>query len=192
MEMKDVAQVTELLNAYLGRFDIAPIFNEEEVVHWFLNIQSTSKHENVVYSYVTADESSKITDFISFYGLESTVLGNPNHNSINVGYAFYYATSVALDFNLDSKQRDSKLKTRLTTLFQNALIFAKKFNFDVFNALTLLDNNLFLDDLKFGPGDGFLNYYLFNYKAFPIHGGINPESSNLERKSAGGVGVVML
>jgi glycylpeptide N-tetradecanoyltransferase len=192
MEKKDVAQVTELLNAYLGRFDIAPIFNEEEVVHWFLNIQSTSKHENVVYSYVTADESSKITDFISFYGLESTVLGNPNHNSINVGYAFYYATSVALDFNLDSKQRDAKLKTRLTTLFQNALIFAKKFNFDVFNALTLLDNNLFLDDLKFGPGDGFLNYYLFNYKAFPIHGGINPESSNLERKSAGGVGVVML
>ena len=30
-------------------------------------------------------------------------------------------------------------------------------DFDVLNALTLLDNNLFLNEQKFGQGDGFLN-----------------------------------
>ena len=62
---------------------------------------------------------------------------------------------------------------------------------DVFNALTSQDNTLFLDDLKFGPGDGFLNFYLFNYRANPITGGLNPDNSNdVERRS--NIGVVML
>ena len=36
--------------------------------------------------------------------------------------------------------------------------------FDVFNALDLMDNNDFLLKLKFGVGDGFLQYYLYNWK----------------------------
>ena len=43
----------------------------------------------------------------------------------------------------------------------------------MFNALTLLDNSMFLDELKFGAGDGHLNFYLYNYRAMPIAGGIN-------------------
>jgi len=35
---------------------------------------------------------------------------------------------------------------------------------DVFNALDLMENGTFLKDLKFGIGDGNLQYYLFNYK----------------------------
>jgi glycylpeptide N-tetradecanoyltransferase len=35
---------------------------------------------------------------------------------------------------------------------------------DVFNALDLMDNDPgMLKDLKFGPGDGHLQYYLFNW-----------------------------
>ncbi len=63
--------------------------------------------------------------------------------------------------------------------------------FDVFNALTLLDNPLFLADQKFGPGDGQLHYYLFNYKCAPILGGLN-ERNEASEKFMGGVGVVML
>ena len=60
----------------------------------------------------------------------------------------------------------------------------------MFNALTLLDNTLFLEDLKFGAGDGHLNYYLFNYKAMPITGGLKGKG---ELDSNGsGVGLVML
>lgn len=36
--------------------------------------------------------------------------------------------------------------------------------FDVFNALDLMDNREFLEKLKFGVGDGFLQYYLYNWK----------------------------
>jgi len=37
-------------------------------------------------------------------------------------------------------------------------------DFDVFNALDLMDNKEFLEKLKFGPGDGNLQYYLYNWK----------------------------
>jgi glycylpeptide N-tetradecanoyltransferase len=62
--------------------------------------------------------------------------------------------------------------------------------FDVFNALTLMDNSLFLDQQKFGAGDGQLHYYLYNYKANVIRGGVNAKNEIDEHCS--GVGVVML
>ena len=36
--------------------------------------------------------------------------------------------------------------------------------FDVFNALDLMENKEFLDKLKFGIGDGNLQYYLYNWR----------------------------
>ncbi len=44
-----------------------------------------------------------------------------------------------------------------------ALVQAKNQNFDVFNALDIMDNALFLSELKFMPGDGYLHYYLYNW-----------------------------
>ena len=64
-------------------------------------------------------------------------------------------------------------------------------NFDVFNALSLLDNPLFLQQQKFGPGDGYLHYYLYNYRAVPMPGGLD-KSNNADDTKRGGVGVVML
>jgi len=72
----------------------------------------------------------------------------------------------------------------------DALILAKKEKFDVFNALTLLDNSMFLEQQKFGAGDGQLHYYLYNYKANPIAGGVNRKNEIDERGS--GIGIVML
>lgn len=49
-------------------------------------------------------------------------------------------------------------------LLNDALIMARDNNFDVFNALNLLENTKeLLADLKFGEGDGNLHYYLFNW-----------------------------
>ena len=61
----------------------------------------------------------------------------------------------------------------------------------MFNALTLLDNPLFLEPQKFGAGDGQLHFYLFNYRAAPIAGGVDAKN-NVDEKRRGGVGVVML
>lgn len=36
--------------------------------------------------------------------------------------------------------------------------------FDVFNALDLMNNKEFLEKLKFGIGDGNLQYYLYNWR----------------------------
>jgi glycylpeptide N-tetradecanoyltransferase len=70
------------------------------------------------------------------------------------------------------------------------LILANNLGFDVFNALTLLDNSLFLKELRFGAGDGHLNYYLFNYRALPVAGGTNMRG-DLDTDGSG-VALVML
>jgi len=70
------------------------------------------------------------------------------------------------------------------------LVLAKKAGFDVFNALTLGDNTHFLEEQKFGAGDGQLHYYLYNYLANPIAGGVNKNNQIDEHGS--GVGLVML
>ncbi len=46
----------------------------------------------------------------------------------------------------------------------DALILAKNLDFDVFNALDVMENTKFLEPLKFGRGDGNLQYYLYNWK----------------------------
>lgn len=43
-----------------------------------------------------------------------------------------------------------------------------------------MDNPLFLQEQKFGPGDGFLRFYLFNWRVKPIHGGIGGRPGETE------------
>jgi glycylpeptide N-tetradecanoyltransferase len=57
--------------------------------------------------------------------------------------------------------------------------------------LTLLDNSLFLEQQKFGAGDGQLHYYLYNYRTAPIPGGVDAKN-NIDEKGGSGIGVVML
>ncbi|KAL5383860.1 glycylpeptide N-tetradecanoyltransferase [Paraphaeosphaeria sporulosa] len=184
LEPKDTDVVLDLLQRYLKRMDMAQEFTKEEFEHWMFN-QKGAK-EQVVWAYVVEDpETKKITDFFSFYNLESTVIGHKKHNLIKAAYLFYYATEKA--FSGD----ETSLKTRLNELVKDALILAKQADFDVFNALTLLDNPLFLEEQKFGAGDGNLHYYLYNYRAAPLGGGIDGQSRP-STKTMGGVGLVML
>ena len=50
-------------------------------------------------------------------------------------------------------------------LMSDALVLAKKLDFDVFNALDLMENVEFLEKLKFGIGDGNLQYYIYNWRS---------------------------
>jgi glycylpeptide N-tetradecanoyltransferase len=84
-----------------------------------------------------------------------------------------------------------QLKTRLNALINDALILAKCLKFDVFNALTILDNALFLEQQKFGKGDGQLHYYLYNYNANHIGGGVD-KRNEIDEHNCSGLGVVML
>ncbi|KAI8988140.1 acyl-CoA N-acyltransferase [Mycotypha africana] len=158
MREEDVPCVRDLLNKYLKRFDIAPVFEtDEDVKHWIL------PHEKVVWSYVVENpDTKKITDMFSFYSLPSTVIGNPKHSTLNAAYMFYYAMD--LDDNLDEEAKNKFIKKRLNDLINDALILAKKADFDVVNTLDLMDNAKFVEEQKFGNGDGYLNYYLYNWK----------------------------
>jgi glycylpeptide N-tetradecanoyltransferase len=123
---------------------------------------------------------------VSFYIIESSVINSSKYDNIRAAYLYYYATDVALA----PEPSKSDLKTRLNELINDMLILAKRYKFDVFNALTLMDNGLFLEQQKFGGGDGQLHYYLYNYNANPIAGGV--DKSNQIDKDCSGMGLVML
>ncbi|CAN6457042.1 unnamed protein product [Victoria cruziana] len=143
MELRDVPAVTRLLKNYLSQFIVAPDFDENDVQHWLL------PKENVIDSYVVeSPDSRELTDFCSFYTLPSSILGNQNYSVLKAAYSYYNVAT----------------QTPLLQLMNDALIIAKKKEYDVFNALDIMQNESFLKELKFGPGDGQLHYYLYNYR----------------------------
>ena len=143
MTSEDVPSAHKLLSKYLQKFNLSVIFTLEEFAHWLM------PREGVVQSYVNTDpKTNEVTDFISFYHLPSSIMQNPKHTHLNAAYSFYnVATTV-----------------ELTDLMKDALILAKRCKQDVFNALNLMENDLFLNELKFGIGDGNLQYYLYNWR----------------------------
>ncbi|KAI5674345.1 hypothetical protein M9H77_14709 [Catharanthus roseus] len=143
MELRDVPAVTKLLKNYLSRFVVAPEFDDSEVEHWLL------PRENVVDSYlVESPVTHEITDLCSFYTLPSSILHSQEYSTLKAAYSFYYVAT----------------STPLLQLMNDALIIAKQKDFDVFNALDVMENESFLKELKFGQGDGQLYYYFYNYR----------------------------
>jgi len=72
-------------------------------------------------------------------------VSNPRHDTLEAAYLYYYATDTAF---VEKADELGLVKRRLTELMGDAIILADQAKFDVFNALTLMDNALFLQDLK--------------------------------------------
>ncbi|CAF0751852.1 unnamed protein product [Brachionus calyciflorus] len=141
MTEADCPQAFKLLYDYLQKFDLAPVYDEEEFKHWFL------PRDNVVDSFVV-EENGVVTDFGSFYHLPSTIMHHPQYKNLKAAYSFYNVVS----------------KTPINDFMNDVLIAARNLEMDVFNALDLMDNSQFLENLKFGIGDGNLQYYVYNWK----------------------------
>ena len=103
----------------------------------------------------TGTAAKNVTDLCSFYHLPSTVIGHEKHSTLKAAYSFY---NVATSMPLQDLMRD-------------ALVCAKRVDMDVFNALNIMENDAFLKELKFGIGDGHLQYYLYNWRCAPIKAG---------------------
>jgi len=140
MEEKDVVDVQQLLSDHLTKYKVHQHFSVDEVRHGFLR-------PDVVYSYVKANDDEKVTDFFAFYSLTSSVLNNNKHNKLYAAY-FFYAVPATVE---------------LEALITEMLICANMKGFDVFNALDYMDNRGLMSRLRFGTGDGFLHYYLYNW-----------------------------
>lgn len=70
MERRDLRQVTELLQNYLTRFQLAPSMDEEEVAHWFLpqdNIIDTYVVEVSGINFCLQDTNGLFLVFLSVY-----------------------------------------------------------------------------------------------------------------------------
>lgn len=194
MTVDDVDQVHSLYTKFQKRFDVYQTLTKPEIEHWLLGDEKhrlLDESDKVIVTYVVENDG-RITDFISFYVLPFTVLNNEHHNKLGIAYLYYYGTETGLDSKRSDKVATESMKQRLEMLVSDALIIAKRNSLDVFNALTSQENVLFLEDLKFGPGDGFLNYYLFNYQAFPINGGFDTKTKEYDLERRSGMGVVML
>ncbi|CAK0785601.1 glycylpeptide N-tetradecanoyltransferase [Coccomyxa viridis] len=139
---QDVPQVTQLLSQYLSTYELAPIFTEEEVLHYLMPV------EGVIDTHVVEDADGKLTDMLSFYTLPSTIIGNPTYKTLKAAFMYYTVAKA----------------TPLQQLMTDALILAAKKGHDVFNALDIFENDKILKDLKFGIGDGRLRYYLYNWR----------------------------
>lgn len=72
-------------------------------------------------------------------------MSNPRHSVVEAAYLYYYATDAAF---VENAEENGLLKRRLTELIGDAIVLADQAKFDVFNALTLMDNPMFLQDLK--------------------------------------------
>ncbi|KAI0320750.1 N-myristoyl transferase [Amylostereum chailletii] len=194
MEEGDLEKVQDLYTQYMERFDMVPVMSLEETRHQFLSGRGTGephpetnrRDKQVVWSYVVEHpDTHKITDFFSFYTLPSMVMASQKHNVLEAAYLFYYGTDVAFQEGADDR---GLVKHRLHELIGDAIIVADQAKFDVFNALTLMDNAYFLSDLKFGSGDGLLNFYLYNWRTKALAG----VEATEDRPVGRGVGVVML
>ncbi|KAL0219059.1 hypothetical protein P9112_004712 [Eukaryota sp. TZLM1-RC] len=145
MTEDDVDIVSDLLNQQLSKYEVAPVFSKEEVRHFFV------PRKSIVDSFVFLTENGEVSDFMSYYHLPSRVLQG-NQGTLNAAYLFYYACN----------------SIPLKDMVNSVINYAKVNNIDVVNCLTIMDNDLFIKDCKFGPGDGNLNFYLFNWNLNPI------------------------
>lgn len=148
MQSKDIPQVFALYKKQQEKYDVWFKFNQAELGHHLM------PRPGVIYTLVVEDDDKKITDFVSFYHLPTNILkkANHNHSKMHIAYLYYYHASE---------------KNSLTELMKYTLYFAKELadvKFDVFNCLNIMDNKQFLQELKFGVGDGILNYYMYNYQ----------------------------
>ena len=126
------------------RFELFPFYrDDEEFAHWFL------PRDNVINTYVIEGKKGKITDMLSYYYLNSSIMNHPQHKTLCAVYSFYNVAKTV----------------PMVELMNNSLILAKKNGADVFNCLDLMENNKVFEKLKFGPGDGMLQYYLYNWRA---------------------------
>merc|ERR1719331_2649142 len=119
MNAKDMPRVFELVTHYLRKFSLHPEFEMDELAHWIL------PRENVVYSYVRENGNGEVSDVCSFYNLPSSILGHPKHNHLKAAYS-YWNVATTVPFH---------------ELMYDALIYAKKYDFDVFNALNVMEND---------------------------------------------------
>ncbi len=140
LTIDNARQVCYMLNDFLKKYNIYQYFSYEQFIHHFLD-------NNYMHSYITI-ENKVITNFISFYVIPNKIINNKLYDTINKAYLYYY-------FNYTESLFD---------IVNNILAIIKNLNIDVVDCLDIFDYKNIFNDLKFTEGNGYINYYLYNWK----------------------------
>jgi glycylpeptide N-tetradecanoyltransferase len=153
---KHIEQACDLLNRYLDKFMVHPVFSKEEFVVKFIGDSfELSSQSNQVVSYVLLDDKTdEVLDFVSYYTttMKSFNKEQEKQTQIQVGHLYYYTSTVETAYRL----------------VNDMLIVAKNNGVDLFNATNALENDTFLKELKFEEGPTTLNCNLFNWNVLDI------------------------
>ena len=84
----DVKKVSVALNKHLyENYKVHITFTEDEVAHFLL------PQNNIIHSMLVEGEDGEVTDFVSFYTLNSTIIDHVDYNCLHAAYAFYNFTT---------------------------------------------------------------------------------------------------
>lgn len=148
-----VEAACDVLNKYLSRYTIHPIFTKEEFIKRFVGDNSPMS------SYVIFDDNNpkEVIDFFSYstYNLNTRnkdKVDNFERKTIKVGRLYYYTSNITTAYRI----------------VKDCLITAKKNNVDLFNITDIMENNTLLRELDFDPGPVKLHYNFYNWKTLDI------------------------
>jgi glycylpeptide N-tetradecanoyltransferase len=145
LELQDVDICLDKLNQSLTKYKLSHVFDKESFTHYFMS------RPGVVYTWVIVKDN-EVSDMISFYVVDNRITNNSNYSEYKAAYLYYY-------FNQSIE---------LSQLINIGLWNAKEQGIDVFNILNMFDLQSIISECKFMPGNGYLNYYLYNYKCNPM------------------------
>lgn len=141
LTLNDVSEACEMLMKYLKRFKLYPLYDTVHFINTFCN-------NNFVKCFVYKTKpDGPILDIISYYLLPLTKLSDNAPKAINTAYLFYYSNNNGY----------------LTDMVRNLMIKLRNEQYHLFNALNIMENGTFLDELKFEDGTGEPYYFIYNY-----------------------------
>jgi glycylpeptide N-tetradecanoyltransferase len=145
MEDEHLNEAYDVLNNYLGKYNLYEIFTFKDFCHRFHN-------NNIVTSYVLTDSNGTVVDFVSYCKIPYKPVKKDNKNNkydkIKSGYLYYYTSNYETPYRL----------------IKNILIIARDEGQSVFSCTNIMENNDILRELNFVEGGSKLNYYLYNWK----------------------------
>lgn len=138
---EDLAGIHSLLQQDRCKLHLGPILSVEEVEHWFFS------KENVIDTYVVEGPDGTLTGVVSFHSVFSRVLNHPVHTGLRTAYLLHVAST----------------DTDVMDLMEDCLVLAKAKGCDLFSALDFMENQQFLEKLKFSISGKRLHFYLYNW-----------------------------
>lgn len=142
MTPADLVGVQSLLQSALCRAHLGSVLSVKEVEHWLL------PREGLIYTFVVQADDGTLTDAVSFSSTAYRVLNHPLHRGLRAAVLLQLTCTTAAPADL----------------MEDVLVLAKSKGFDIFSALDVMDNQSFLEKLKFSIHDDSLHYYLYNWK----------------------------